>query len=127
MNRKFVQRNSQAGVVRPSRDRDRLDPICRNNFKPWGSPTMKVRPAQKIPPKQGLDGALSVDSWAEHLRQHERQTHADRKLERRLRRYVVNEPKRASPYLRAAKRMGIAALVVFPFDSPYRTTTIRIH
>jgi MFS family permease len=33
-----------------------------------------------------------VSSWAEHLRQHERQTQADRKLEHRLRGYVVKEP-----------------------------------
>jgi MFS family permease len=33
-----------------------------------------------------------VNSWAEHLRQHARQTQADRKLEERLRSYVVNEP-----------------------------------
>jgi hypothetical protein len=32
-----------------------------------------------------------VDSWAEHLRQHERLTQADRKLER-LRSYVITEP-----------------------------------
>ena len=34
-----------------------------------------------------------VSSWAEHLRQHERQTQADRKIEERLRSYLVNEPK----------------------------------
>jgi hypothetical protein len=33
-----------------------------------------------------------VDSWAEHLRQHERQIQADRKLEQLLRSYVVHEP-----------------------------------
>jgi MFS family permease len=33
-----------------------------------------------------------VNSWAEHLRQHERQTQADRKLEQRLRSYAVTEP-----------------------------------
>ena len=33
-----------------------------------------------------------VDSWAEHLRQHERQTQADRKIEQRLTRYLVQEP-----------------------------------
>ena len=33
-----------------------------------------------------------VDSWAEHLRQHERLTQADRKLEQRLRSYVITEP-----------------------------------
>ena len=33
-----------------------------------------------------------VDSWSEHLRQHERQTQADRKLDERLRSYVVNGP-----------------------------------
>jgi hypothetical protein len=33
-----------------------------------------------------------VDSWAEHLRQHERLTQADRKLEQRIRSYVLNEP-----------------------------------
>lgn len=33
-----------------------------------------------------------VDSWAEHLRQHERLTQADRKLEQRLRTYVLIEP-----------------------------------
>jgi len=33
-----------------------------------------------------------VNSWAEHLRQHERQTLADRELERRLRSYVASEP-----------------------------------
>jgi hypothetical protein len=34
-----------------------------------------------------------VRSWAEHLRQHERQTQADRKIEQRLRSYLVNDPK----------------------------------
>ncbi|MGC1450857.1 MAG: MFS transporter [Candidatus Sulfotelmatobacter sp.] len=34
-----------------------------------------------------------VNSWAEHLRQHERQTLADRELERRLYGYVAGEPK----------------------------------
>lgn len=33
-----------------------------------------------------------VNSWAEHLRQHERQTQADGELERRLHRYVAGEP-----------------------------------
>jgi MFS family permease len=33
-----------------------------------------------------------VDSWAEHLRQHERFTQADRKLEQRLNSYVLSEP-----------------------------------
>jgi MFS family permease len=33
-----------------------------------------------------------VNSWAEHLRQHERQTQADRELEERLRSYVAAEP-----------------------------------
>ncbi len=33
-----------------------------------------------------------VDSWAEHLRQHERLTQADRKLEQRLHCYLLNEP-----------------------------------
>jgi hypothetical protein len=33
-----------------------------------------------------------VDSWAEHLRQHERLTQADRKLEQRLRCYLLLEP-----------------------------------
>jgi MFS family permease len=34
-----------------------------------------------------------VDSWAEHLRQHERQTQGDRQLEERLRGYTAAEPK----------------------------------
>jgi len=34
-----------------------------------------------------------VHSWAEHLRQHERQTTADRELEQRVYSYVVGEPK----------------------------------
>jgi nicotinamidase-related amidase len=34
-----------------------------------------------------------VHSWAEHLRQHERQTKADRELEQRVYSYVVGEPK----------------------------------
>jgi len=34
-----------------------------------------------------------VHSWAEHLRQHERQTQADRELEQRLRSYVAGDPK----------------------------------
>jgi len=34
-----------------------------------------------------------VHSWAEHLRQHERQTKADRELEQRVTSYVVGEPK----------------------------------
>jgi hypothetical protein len=33
-----------------------------------------------------------VNSWAEHLRQHERQTQADREQELRLRSYIVAEP-----------------------------------
>jgi MFS family permease len=33
-----------------------------------------------------------VDSWAEHLRQHERETLADRNLEQRLRSYTLHEP-----------------------------------
>jgi hypothetical protein len=33
-----------------------------------------------------------VHSWAEHLRQHERQTQADRELERRIYSYVAGEP-----------------------------------
>lgn len=33
-----------------------------------------------------------VNSWAEHLRQHERQTQADRKLENRLRSYLIKDP-----------------------------------
>jgi MFS family permease len=33
-----------------------------------------------------------VHSWAEHLRQHERQTKADREIEERLRGYVTKEP-----------------------------------
>jgi MFS family permease len=34
-----------------------------------------------------------VNSWAEHLRQHERQTQADREVEQRLSSYVVADPK----------------------------------
>jgi len=34
-----------------------------------------------------------VHSWAEHLRQHERQTKADRELEEQVYRYVAGEPK----------------------------------
>jgi len=34
-----------------------------------------------------------VHSWAEHLRQHERQTNADRELEQQVNRYVAGEPK----------------------------------
>jgi MFS family permease len=34
-----------------------------------------------------------VKSWAEHLRQHERQTQADRQLEERLNSYAATEPK----------------------------------
>ncbi len=34
-----------------------------------------------------------VHSWAEHLRQHERQTKADRELEQRLFTYIAGEPK----------------------------------
>jgi hypothetical protein len=33
-----------------------------------------------------------VNSWAEHLRQHERQTQADRELERRIYSYLAGEP-----------------------------------
>jgi hypothetical protein len=33
-----------------------------------------------------------VNSWAEHLRQHERQTHADRELEGRIYSYLAGEP-----------------------------------
>jgi hypothetical protein len=34
-----------------------------------------------------------VNSWAEHMRQHERQTQADRQLEERLISHVATEPK----------------------------------
>jgi hypothetical protein len=34
-----------------------------------------------------------VKSWAEHMRQHERQTQADRQLEERLNGYAATEPK----------------------------------
>jgi hypothetical protein len=34
-----------------------------------------------------------VNSWAEHLRQHERQTQADRALEQSLSSYVAGDPK----------------------------------
>lgn len=34
-----------------------------------------------------------VHSWAEHLRQHERQTKADREVEQRVNSYVAGEPK----------------------------------
>jgi len=34
-----------------------------------------------------------VNSWAEHLRQHERQTKSDGELEQRLHRYVTGDPK----------------------------------
>jgi hypothetical protein len=34
-----------------------------------------------------------VHSWAEHLRQHERQTKADRELEQRVYSYITGEPK----------------------------------
>lgn len=34
-----------------------------------------------------------VDTWAEHMRQHERQTQADRHLEERLHTYTATEPK----------------------------------
>jgi len=33
-----------------------------------------------------------VSSWAEHLRQHERQTQFDRKIEQRLRSYLLSDP-----------------------------------
>jgi hypothetical protein len=33
-----------------------------------------------------------VNSWAEHLRQHERQTQADREVEQRLSSYVAHDP-----------------------------------
>jgi hypothetical protein len=33
-----------------------------------------------------------VRSWAEHLRQHERSTNADREMEERLQSYVTREP-----------------------------------
>jgi hypothetical protein len=33
-----------------------------------------------------------VNSWAEHLRQHDRQTQADRELEERIIGYLVGEP-----------------------------------
>jgi Transmembrane secretion effector len=33
-----------------------------------------------------------VNSWAEHLRQHERQTQADHELERHLHDFVATEP-----------------------------------
>jgi hypothetical protein len=33
-----------------------------------------------------------VNSWAEHLRQHERQTQADRELEARIYSYIAGEP-----------------------------------
>jgi transmembrane secretion effector len=33
-----------------------------------------------------------VNSWAEHLRQHERQTQADREVEQRLSSYVARDP-----------------------------------
>src|ERR1700733_7139364 len=36
---------------------------------------------------------ILVNSWAEHLRQHERQTQADRELEQRLSSYVAADPK----------------------------------
>ena len=38
-------------------------------------------------------GIFMVHSWAEHLRQHERQTKADRKLEERVYSFVTGEPK----------------------------------
>jgi MFS family permease len=34
-----------------------------------------------------------VSSWAEHLRQHERQTQADRRIEQRLQSYLLSDPK----------------------------------
>jgi hypothetical protein len=34
-----------------------------------------------------------VSSWAEHLRQHERMTFADRELEEKLQRYVRGNPR----------------------------------
>jgi hypothetical protein len=33
-----------------------------------------------------------MNSWAEHLRQHERQTQADREVEQRLSSYVAADP-----------------------------------
>jgi hypothetical protein len=36
---------------------------------------------------------FTVASWAEHLRQHERLTHADLEAEERVQRYVLSEPK----------------------------------
>jgi hypothetical protein len=33
-----------------------------------------------------------VNSWAEHLRQHERQTQADREVEQRLSSYAARDP-----------------------------------
>jgi len=33
-----------------------------------------------------------VNSWGEHLRQHERVTKADRELEERIRSYTLKEP-----------------------------------
>jgi hypothetical protein len=33
-----------------------------------------------------------VESWAEHLRQHQRVTNADRTLEEQMRRFVMSEP-----------------------------------
>ncbi len=35
---------------------------------------------------------FQVHSWAEHLRQHERQTQADRALEQRLSSYIAGQP-----------------------------------
>ena len=43
-------------------------------------------------PNQFLEVFL-VHSWAEHLRQHERQTNADRELEQRVYSFVTGEPK----------------------------------
>jgi len=47
------------------------------------------------PANMGADRYLEiflVNSWAEHLRQHERQTQADRKVEQRLSGYVDADP-----------------------------------
>jgi quinol monooxygenase YgiN len=36
---------------------------------------------------------FTVSSWAEHLRQHERMTEADREVEERLQRYIRHDPR----------------------------------